>query len=164
MKKGTYKDAAAVYDLINYCLNHDLRDYFAIYLPVKNNYLELDTQGRQMEVAGMANFWNTFLDIQCRNYGKRLNHYIIGIGYTNQKYTCDVAHLILYALGELFEQMGFPSLVAYQVTKEGCHHIHVLVGAININGDSWYAQNLNTWSIAHYIRYTTNIPMWIVED
>lgn len=164
MKKGAYKDATVVYDLINYCLNHDLYDYYTTYIPVKNNYSQLDNEGKQIEVANMANFWNMLLDIQCKNYGKRLNHYIIGIGYNNQKFIREYAHIIFDTLSELFEQMGLPSLVAYHITEESYHHIHVLVGTINIYGDSCYVQNLNKWSIAQYITCTTNIPIWIAKD
>jgi hypothetical protein len=165
MKKGKYNDTNVIYDTVNYCLNHDLQDYMVAYLPVRIDYLQLDTEGRRTEVQNMVNFWNTFLDIRCRNYGKRLNHFIIGIGYSNQKHVVSFANLIMIEMNELLNANGFIGVIAYHVSREGYHHLHILISTTNIYGESCYSHNINAWCIEKYLN--CNIPgleMEVVSD
>lgn len=41
--------------------------------------------------------------------------------------------------------------MAYHVTPQGYHHIHMMVGITNIYGESAYSNNINTWTIANYL-------------
>jgi len=165
MKKGNYKDSNAIYDVMNYCLNHDLREYDVIYLPDRNDCMKLADSDRENEIKFMANYWNLFLDIYNKNSGKRFNHFIIGIGYENQAKVRHYGNLILIALVQFMEDKGFPGLVAYHVTPKGYHHIHMLVGVTNIYGESLYSNNINTWTITNFLN--NDIPglkMQVVVD
>lgn len=165
MKTGNYKDGNAIYDVMNYCLNHDLRDYGIIYLPNRNDCMKLAIRDRANEVKYMADFWNVFLDVYNRNSGKRFNHFIIGLGYENQAKVRYYANIVPQVLLQFMEVRGFPGLVAYHVTSEGYHHIHLLVGVINIYGESVYSNNINAWTIANYLN--SDIPglqMQVVVD
>lgn len=165
MKKGNYKDSNSIYDVMNYCLNHDLRDYDVIYLPNRNDCMKLAIRDRANEVKYMADFLNVFLDVYNRNSGKRLNYFIIGLGYENQVKVHYYGNVIPYALLQFMETRGFPSLIAYHVTPEGYHHIHLLIGITNIYGQSAYSNNINAWTIAKYLN--SDIPglqMQVVAD
>lgn len=165
MKKGNYKDSNAIYDVMNYCLNHDLWDYDVIYLPNRNDCMKLAIRDRANEVKYMADFWNVFLDVYNRNSGKRFNHFIIGLGYENQAKVRYYANIVLTDLLQLLYDKGFPGLAAYHVTAEGYHHIHLLIGITNIYGQSAYSNNINAWAIANYLN--SDIPglqMQVVAD
>lgn len=56
MKKRDYKDGNAIYDVMNYCLNHDLRDYDVIYLPNRSDCMKLAIGDRANEAKYMAGF------------------------------------------------------------------------------------------------------------
>lgn len=162
MKKGNYKDDNAIFDVMYYCLNHDLRYYNIMYLPFRNNCMELAIGDRANEAKYMADFWNALLDVYNKNSGKRFNHFIIGIGYENQTKTLHYGNVILIDLLQFLQDRGFPGLVAYHVTPQGYHHIHMMVGIINIYGKSVY---INPWILAIYLN--ANIPymkMQVVED
>ena len=149
---GLYRDNDSIYDLVNYCLNHDLRDYYAVNIPVQRDILLLDQESRKYEIQNMAWFWNTFLDIRCCNYGKRLNHFVFGMGYYYTKNIDTDVHLVLQALGEFMYERGLLGVVAYHVTPEGYHHIHILIGKVNIYGNTWYKLNLSAMSILWYLK------------
>lgn len=156
MKKGNYKDDNAIFDVMYYCLNHDLRYYNVMYLPFRNDCMEYAAKNREEETKYMADFWNIHLDVYNKNSGKRFNHFIIGIGYENQTKALRYANIIPVTLLKFLQDRGFPGLVAYHVTPQGYHHIHMMVGIINIYGESAYSNNINTWIIGNYLN--NNIP------
>lgn len=156
MKKGDYKDRNAIYNVMYYCLNHDLRDYDVMYLPVRNDCMNLAVGDRANEARYMADFWNMFLDVYNKNSGKRLNHFIIGLEYKNQAKVHYYGNVIPDALLQFMRTRGFPGLIAYHVMREGNHHIHLLVGITNIYGQSAYSNNINAWTIENYLK--SDIP------
>lgn len=94
MKKGEYRDSNAIYDVMNYCLNHDLRYYNVMHLPFGNDCMNYSTTDREEEIKYIADFWNTFLDVYSKNCGKRLKHFIIGIGYVNEEKVLYYANIL----------------------------------------------------------------------
>lgn len=156
MKKREYKDCNAIFDVMYYCLNHDLRYYNVMYLPVRNDCMKYSAADREEEVRYMADFWNMILDGYNKNSGKRFNHYVIGIGYENHKNHQNVYHysnIIPTLLLEYLQENGLFGLVAYHVTSQGYHHIHLMIGITNIYGKSIH---INPWTLAIYLN--TNIP------
>ncbi len=165
MKKGEYRDRNAIYDVMNYCLNHDLRYYNIMYLSFRNDCTNYSTTDREEEIKYIADFWNTFLDVYNKNCGKRFNHFIIGIGYEYEAKVPYYANILPNTLLQLLQDKGFPGLVAYHVTPDGYHHIHMLVGMTNIYGESAYMHNINAWTIAHYLNtYIPGLKMQVVAD
>lgn len=162
MKKGNYKDRNAIYDVIYYCLNHDLRDYDVMYLPARNDCMNLAAGDRADEAKYMADFWGALLDVYNKNNGKRFNHFIIGLGYGNQDKICHYVNIIFITVLQYMQDKGFPGLIAYHVTLERYHHIHLMVGLTNIYGKSVY---INAYTMAIYLN--TQIPylkMQVMED
>ena len=149
---NAYKDGDAVYDLVNYCLNHDLKDYCGVNLPMCNDILQLDQESRKKEIQNIVWFWNCFLDINCHNYGKRLNHFVFGIGYKYHNNINAESHLIIDSLEKFLYNYGLLGIVAYHVNPKGYHHIHVLAGMVNIYGDTWYDLKLSEMSILWYLK------------
>ena len=162
MKDREYKDSNAIYDVMYYCLNHDLRNYDVTYLPVRNDCMKYAATEREDEVRYMVNFWNMILAGYNKNCGKRFNHFVIGIGYENQDKVRHFVNIITHTVLEYMQNKGFIGLVAYHVTPKGYHHLHIMQGITNIYGKSVHT---NAYTLAIYLN--TQIPylkMQAVDD
>lgn len=153
MKKREYKDNTAVFDVMNYCLNHDLRGYYVTYLPYRNDCMKYAANDRKEEIKYMADYWNMILDGYDKNSGKRFNHYVIGIGNENQDKVHHYVNIIPATVLEFMQDKGFIGLLAYHVTPHGYHHLHIIMGITNIYGKSVH---INAYTLAIYLN--TKIP------
>ena len=164
LKKNKYADETAIYNLVKYCLDHDLFGYCITYLPVRYDFMQLNTEQQLNEINYIASFWNTFLNINGRNRGRRCYHFIISLCDKKMKsYRC-YAELIMYYLCELASELQFPSITAYHVNEYGNHHVHFVIGIININGESWYDTNLSVLNISNYLQNRTRKEFHVVND
>lgn len=151
--KSSYRDQEAIYTLIYYCLNHDLVDYEPVYLPVYQ-YVSCVTDKAiiKKEAERMSAFWNNMLDVYMHNYGKRLNHFVIGVGHGSIAEVQSKTSLILDAVSDFMRSYGLPGLVAYHLKDGIFHHIHILIGVINIYGESIYSMNISMQSLIWYLQ------------
>lgn len=164
MKKNKYADETAIYDVVKYCLDHDLANYCVTYLPMRYDFLRLDAGQQLNEISYITAFWNTFLNIHCKNWGRRCYHFVISLYDKKMKLYENYAELVISSLGELASELQFPSIAAYHINEYGNHHIHFVIGVINIKGENWYSKNISVLRIANYLRNRTGKEFYVAPD
>ena len=153
MINGVYSDDTAIHDVVNYCFDHNLVEYYSTYLPMPGYLNEIPAINRKQELESVMCFWNNILDQNMKNYGKRLLHFSIGFSYIDNKWFYNkykvqdtFACLYDYAL-----QRGFPSVAVEHITEEGYCHIHYVIGTVNIYGERYDKYGITAKNIAQCI-------------
>lgn len=153
MINGAYADENVIYDVVNYCFDHDLEDYISTYLPVPGYLLSIYEDYRKQHLRNAIEFWKYILTVNMKNTGKRLLHFNIGLDdfLKKKKLVRMKARFILEYLYEYAFQKGFPSIATMHITDEGNCHVHFVISAINIYGDMYHVQDINASSIAKFV-------------
>lgn len=153
MINSPYSDDTAIYDVVNYCFDHNLADYVSTYLPIPGDLERVPADDRRVYLQGAIDFWNYILNMNLCNTGKRLLHFSIGLTYMNNKrsYMDMLASDVLECLYMYAYEKRFPSVAVEHITPEGYCHIHFVIGTVNLSGEKYNTQNVNPYNIAKCI-------------